>query len=250
MVTSNLKQKLIAVSLSLVMCTTYSLANASKTVREVYQCNLKGDAQISDVIEAASYWDKQLDKLKITGLNAFMWTPFKTRGTVDFLWFSQYKDINEFGEISDLYYNSEEGASADAKFNELADCRSSALSYLEPVITSETQLSSPVVISSYACVINANHDMQSVVDLNRHIAGTYKGNELYKSLRISMSEPFVSSSDYDLYYFGVHDDFSTYSARVTDQQSSESVANLNRHIAAVMTCDSSLWRGQRIRIRD
>ena len=225
------------------------LAAAAETgpIREVYACNFKGNSDVGDLMSARDYYLQQLEKADLEPSDAFVWTPIAGAPDVDFLWFNNAENLNEFGRASDAYYATEEGRAADSRFESVADCTMS-LSTRQLVYDGgalEVEDNS-AIIGAAACRLRHGQNMANVQDLITHLRGVLEASDMHDAFLAYIEVPMVSSTDMDLYFYGVHDSMTDYAARTTMVQTADSWGMLRRHFEQVVDCNSSLWNGMQV----
>lgn len=250
--TTSSRAQLSAAALILAFSSMLTHAAETGEIRQVFVCNYINGADRDDLMSARDYLVKQLDKLDIK-LNTYLWTPMMgTNGEIDFLWQNHYENLNEWGAVADKYSRSEEGVSAQARFDEIADCNP-ALNARQEMFNGGGEMGGnpPVTISVSSCHLKHGQTMATdVPDFITHLQGTLSEMAEYKSFLGYMMVPMVSQADVDLRFIGVYNSTSDYAAGTTALRTSEAGQMLVRHFNKVFDCNSSLWAGERIIIND
>ncbi len=231
---------------SLCLLAAASLGQAD--VREVFRCSFIDGADMDDLMKARDYLVQQSEKLGLTDMTAFVWTPYKVDGfNDDFLWFSTHADMAAFAKAGDTYAKSPEGQAVQARFDKIVECNTS-MSTREQIYTGseEMTITPPALIASFACKLNHGQNMGHVQDLISHYKGVLDASGMHEQFIAFMDVPVMSSTDNDLYVYGVHPDLATWAARGAAMQSSEAGQMLGRHAQQVMDCNNALWWGQRV----
>jgi hypothetical protein len=73
-------------------------------VVEVFSCSFEEGAGMAELDAATAFFEDQIDEIgndALSGLNAFVWAPFKVNADLDLLWFSVYPNLNAFGSATD-----------------------------------------------------------------------------------------------------------------------------------------------------
>lgn len=236
---------LVGMVVTIVM-TISALAQAAETgpVREVYTCNFKDGADMDDLMSARDFYVKQMDKAGIEPDPAFVWTPIAGTPDWDFIWFNNIANMNSFGQGFDKYDASPEGQAAAARFNSIARCNMSLSTHQQFFDGGEFGATERAVVASSACRLRHGQTMENVQDLISHLKGVLGQSDLHKSFLAYMNVPIVSTTDMDLFLYGVHENMADYAARATEISTSDSWGMLRRHFAQVLDCRASLWWGQ------
>jgi hypothetical protein len=217
------------------------------TVRQTFACQFVNGAGMDELLAAR---DNMVDKIpSIEGVNAvpaFVWTPFKGNFDYDVLWFDQFENLNHWGADQDAWNASPIAAQVDAVFNEVIDC-SSGISVRQVAYEGGEPLEAndpPALISSSACTLNEGKNINDVHAALQVVKTTLDGLGTHKTFVAYMNTPITNSSAIDMYFYGVHPDVSTYTARSTAIQTSDAGQAMAAAFAEVLSCRNSLWYGQ------
>lgn len=231
-------------TIGLVSLTGAAQAAETGPVREVYACNFKEGSDMDDLMSARDFYLKQMEKAGITADPAFVWTPIAGTPDWDFIWFNNLSNLNAFGQGFDKYEASPEGQAAAARFNSVARCDMSLATHQQFFDGGEFGATERAVISSSACRLRHGQTMQNMQDLITHLKGVLADSDLHKSFLAYMNVPMVSTTDADLFLYGVHENMADYAARTTEISTADSWGMLRRHFAQVLDCKASLWWGE------
>lgn len=230
------------------LCLLLAATLGQAEVREVFRCSFIDDADMDDLMKARDYLVEQSEKLGLTDMTAFVWTPYKVDGfTDDFLWFSTHADMAAFAKAGDTYAKSAEGQAVQARFDGIVECNTSVAEREQIFNGGQTgNFEPPALISSSACKLKHGQNMSHVRDLISHYVGVLNGTGMHDTMLSFMSTPLMSATEMDLYFYSVHPDLATWAARGDGLQGSEAGQMLFRHAQQVMDCNNALWWGQRV----
>jgi hypothetical protein len=234
-----------------------AVAAESVPVREFYACNLKPGKTIADVMKLRDAIQEIVEKANdedLSNMVTFLWTPVKTDGELDFLWFDMHADMNAMaraGAAFDAAGGPEaiNEASAALAINEasaaLADCRSGMVTHETIAQGSEPFTGDgPALVHSFACTFRPGKtadDARAAVKNWQKVIADLGGYDNYSGY---MQFPVISSSSADLYYFDVHQNLQDLAARFTAYGASKAGQDADRRFNEVHRCTSSLWNGQ------
>lgn len=230
------------------LCLLIAASIGQADVREVYRCSFIDGAGMKELMSARDYLVEQSQKLGLTDMEAFVWTPYKVDGFPDdFLWFSNHADLAAFAKAGDIYAKSKEGQAVQARFDKIVECNTS-MSTREQIYTGseEMTITPPALIASFACKLNHGQTMAHMQDLISHYNGVLDASGSYGQFLAFMDVPMVSSTDNDLYVYEVHADLATWASRNDEMETSEAGQMFGRHAQQVVDCSSALWWGQRV----
>jgi len=197
---------------------------------------------IRDVIEKEV---ENSDDADLSNQVSFLWTPVKTNGEIDFLWFDMHASLNAMGRASMAFESSDAGATVGELAAETVQCATGIVTH--DTIYQGSELpggEGPVLVESYRCELRPGKtvaDAQQVVESWRGVIDSLSG---YDSFVGYMQTPVVSQSSADLYYFLVHADIAEYAARTSTYRTSETGAEVDARFNDVHRCESALWNGQ------
>ena len=116
-------KRVILASLVLLICLPLQA-----DIREAFVCNYRDGKGLEDVLAARDYYVEQFGKADLETPQAFVWTPWKSYGDIDLLWFNVHEDFATFARRSDAGAGTDAVAAIMARFNKVADCQSGLLS--------------------------------------------------------------------------------------------------------------------------
>ena len=223
-----------------------AFADETRAVAEIYACDFVEGKGWSDLEEAAEFYNAQLKKLGsgLEEIGSFAWEPYRGDVPFDFLWSTNSPNLNEMGRMSLIYDASKEGQAADAKFATVATCRSGVMFQEQIFEADPPDLTNGYLIESYVCTINPGKDMADVREAikgwHAYVTKTGLDNPVW------MRTPLIGSVPWDMSYFVVHKDIADFASGTTDYLTSEGAEANQAALDAVQTCNSALWRGQRM----
>lgn len=229
-------------------------ANAADTgpVAEIFACSFNEGKNWDDFLEVNAFFGEQLRKIggAADDFNAYVWRPFRGSVDFDYLWAGYYDNLGALADSWQVYGGTEEGAAADARWDELETCRS-ALTTVEQIYDAEgipSGDSDTAVIESFRCNLQPGKslaDVRSVIEVwHEHVSAVDKPFDVY------MRTPIVSGSDIDHSYFVVHESFAAYGDNISAYNTHPDTAGIDAMLDEVQDCTNALWRSQRAFVRD
>ncbi len=225
-------------------------ANAADTgpVREFYACKFQDGKGMDDLMAIRDVIAEEVENSNDADLSSqvsFLWTPVKTNGQRDFVWFDMHASLNAMGRAAKAFENSNAGAKVSELAAETVQCAAGIVTH-DTIYQGSEQPSGegPVLVESYICELHPGKtvaDAQMVVESWRRVIDDLNG---YDSLVAYMQTPVVSQSSADLYYFLVHADLAEYAARTSNYRTSKSGMEVDSRFNEVHRCESSLWAGE------
>ena len=225
-------------------------ASAADTgqVREFYACNFQDGKGIDDLMAIRDVIAEQIEKADNADLSnqvSLLWTPVKTNGQLDFLWFDMHENLNAMGRAASAFESSGGAAAVDALAAETVQCAAGIVTH-EAIYQGDEPVGGPgpVLVESYRCELHPGKtvaDAREAVDYWRGVIDDLDG---YDSFAAYMQTPVVSQSSADLYYFVVHADIAEYAARTSTYRTSKGGMEADSRFNAVHRCESGLWNGE------
>jgi hypothetical protein len=214
-------------------------------VRQVFACQFVNGSNLDDLMAARDNMLSKLPEIGVDPVPAFVWTPFKGNFAYDVLWFDNYENLNAWGADSDKWGASPVAMEVDAAFNEVIDCQS-GLAVRETIYEGGEPLTldAPALITSSACRLNEGKNINDVRTVLGQLKTTLDGLGGFETFVGYMNTPITNASDVDVYFYGVHQDVSTYAARTTALRTSDAGRALGAALQGVFDCQTSLWWGQ------
>ncbi len=225
-------------------------ANAADTgpVREFYACNFQDGKGMDDLMAIRDVIVEQIEKANNEDLSnqvSLLWTPVKTNGELDFLWFDMHENLNAMGRAASAFESSGGAAAIDALAAKTVQCAAGIVTH-EAIYQGDEPIGGPgpVLVESYRCELHPGKtvvDAREAVDYWRGVIDDLDG---YDSFAAWMQTPVVSQSSADLYYFVVHADMAEYAARTSTYRASKGGMEADSRFNAVHRCESALWTGE------
>ncbi len=223
-------------------------APAQADIREVYVCNYHDGKGMADILSARDYYLKQAKKAGLATPDAFVWNLYKGAVPADAIWFTNHTDMMAFAKQAQAEGASPEMAAVNARFETVVDCEASLASRQQVfdggafAVSGDTAL-----ISANACMLNDGVSPADLKDLWGHIKGVLGGMDEYKNFLLYASTPLTpGANSADMYLYGVNDNLTAWAAGRAAFGESKAAESLMRHFQALMSCDASLWIGQRV----
>lgn len=232
----------------LILATCLFTGAVSAATRDVYTCSYINGADRDDLMAARDNLVRQADAIGLPEMQTFLWTPYKVADfDGDFLWFNQFADLGAFAAAADAYSSTDAGRAVQDRFDEIVRC-SSSLVDIELVHDGgqADSLQAPVVVASYRCRLKPGQNSASVRDLVTHYKAVLGGTGMHDDHLFYAVTPRLGTGEYQAYFFGVHDDVASWSARETALEQSEAGQMFGRHANQVMDCGSALWWGEQL----
>ena len=225
-------------------------ANAADTgaVREFYACNFQDGKGMDDLMTIRDVIAKEVENSNDADLSnqvSFLWTPVKTNGQRDFVWFDMHASLNAMGRAAKAFESSEAGAKVAELAAETVQCAAGIVTH--DTIYQGSELPSgegPVLVESYRCELHPGKtvaDAQRVVESWRGVIDDLNGFDNFVGY---MQTPVVSQLSADLYYFLVHSDLAQYAAHTSTYRTSKGGMEVDSRFNEVHRCESSLWAGE------
>ena len=224
---------------------------AQADVREVFACNYLAGKDMSDIRSARDFYLKQAKKSGIEVPEAFVWNLYKGTSNAEVLWFNNYENLISFGKSADENNASPEMAAVNARFNSVVDCQS-VLAQRETIFRGGEPLWSgepkpSVMINSNACTINESFNRGDLKDLWEHVNGVLGGMDEYKNFLLFASTPIMTrQGGPQLYLYGISNSVMEWASDSSALRSSEAGQGLMRHFQKVLSCNNSIWMGERM----
>jgi hypothetical protein len=95
-------------------------------ILESFRCTFNAGKGLADLPDAIAYWKQTLDDLGThKSYAAYMNTPFIANTPVDVGFFAVHPNVQAFAQTATAYQNSDGGAEADRRFDEIQNCETS-----------------------------------------------------------------------------------------------------------------------------
>ncbi len=222
-------------------------AAESGPVREYYACNLLPGKTMNDVMAIRDALVKEIEKTGNADLSnrvSLLWTPLKTNGDLDFLWFDMHASIEAMGRAEQAFDASGGSARINAMAANVVDCASGIVTHDEIYQGSGEMGQGPVVVESYRCML---HPGQTLADAQAAVAswqGVIRSLSGFDTFAGYMQTPVISQSPADLFYFLVHPNIADFATRLATYRASPGGMEADRQFASVHRCESALWSGE------
>ena len=107
-------KKLCGMFVAITMFLSFA-ANAADTgpVREFYACNFQDGKGMDDLMAIRDVIAQEIENSNDADLSnqiSILWTPVKTNGQIDFLWFDMHASLNAMGRAARAFERSDAGA--------------------------------------------------------------------------------------------------------------------------------------------
>lgn len=227
-------------------------AEVQPAVLDVFGCSLHEGKTMEDLQGAIDYFNVQREKIDSAALatyRAYSLTPYRAITPYDLVWIGRWDDAMTMARGNMDYDATPEGQAADARFFGVADCDSGVVlsdQIYGPVPRPDT--GGDVVVDSYACHLKEGRDMEDSDD-----SIEYWRSQVDKMDRTSVGnftalrwKPIISSSGFDVYYLGVHDDLEAWARFGTAYRASDAGQDAEERFDSVHACESNLWIGRQI----
>lgn len=217
-------------------------------VVEVFSCSFNEGAGMAELDAATAFFEDQIDEIDndaLSGMDAFVWAPFKVNADLDLLWFSVYPNLNAFGSATDAM-SGEAGAAVGERYDAVGDCTSSLHSVEQIYGDEDATFEDPTMIEAFRCKLHegkGRSDVDATLDNWRGAMDSVGGPDPYTAF---MMTPIASGAGYDVYYFGVHQSATDYAARSTAWLNSAPARDIDRQFSELHDCESSLWFGRQV----
>lgn len=225
-------------------------ANAADTgpVREFYACNFQDGKGMDDLMairDVIAEAVENSDDADLSNQVSILWTPVKTNGELDFLWFDMHASLNAMARAAKAFESSDASARVAELAAETVQCAAGIVTH--DTIYQGSELPSAegsVLVESYRCELHPGKtvaDAQRVVESWRGVIDDLDGFDSFVGY---MQTPLVAQSSADLYYFLVHADLAEYAARTSTYRASKGGAEVDSRFNEVHRCEAALWTGQ------
>jgi hypothetical protein len=217
-------------------------------VAEVFGCTYIGDSTMADIDGATEFFKQTIAELNnpaLNALSAYIWTPFRAQTDADVLWFSVHENLNAFGAVSDVMAGPE-GSAVTARYFEHVDCGSGIYEMTQLYASETVEYTQPTVIDAYRCNL---HEGKTMADVQATVAAwqSYvEGQGGWDNALVMMMTPIASASDYDVYYFGVHESASAYAARITADRTTPEGQAMGAKWDDLQRCEATTWIGRNV----
>ena len=143
----------------------------------------------------------------------------------------------------DVYSNSKEGQSADARFRAMSTCKMNAY-FLEPLYSGYEAAADDddAVLEIYGCTLNDGQDMGDVQDAEEK--WQKQNTAMASKITAYRWDNFKTISQYDLVYLVVNDDLASFGANTTAWLTTDATQAVDAEFASVMRCDSAVLASQ------
>ena len=143
----------------------------------------------------------------------------------------------------DVYSNSKEGQSADARFSAMSTCKMNAY-FLEPLYSGYEAAADDddAVLEIYGCTLNDGQDMGDVQDAEEK--WQKQNTAMASKITAYRWDNFKTISQYDLVYLVVNDDLASFGANTTAWLTTDATQAVDAEFASVMRCDSAVLASQ------
>ncbi len=222
---------------------------AGPSITESFTCEYRDGKGVDDLLAAAEFWNEQVDKIGSDDLdNYFAALLFPLRATVptpgydDWGWIGYWDNLGSMGRGMTAYMNSEAGQAADARFNEISECRSN-LWLRTPLIDNypeDDATPDADAVELYFCTFREGTEMAAVEAAE---AGFIKANGS-AAIAVDRWVPFMANTAMDLIYLVAHEDIGSFAEFNTKWQFSETgQANL-AEFNEIMNCEAGVFTGR------
>jgi hypothetical protein len=240
MIFENTRLKRIPITAVLFMFGTIGLTmqvNAQETMGEVFICDFNDDQDMEDLLKAKDYYLKQAEKAGVPTPPAFVWTPIKGGGDLDFLWFNYYQNAADYGATADAWAASSDFQSAVDRFNQVSTCRSSLFTQDQIYDGGEALDTSSTYLQSSACNFRPGAGMSSMADLRTHITGYLDDAGTHKSfLLFQRSAVTPGPNSPDIRFVSINNNATDWAARYESINGTQGGQMLARHFQSVLDC--------------
>ena len=242
------KTKLMALSL-LATCAIGSPAIAADAppppaVVESWTCSYLPGKDVSDIVAARDYYQRQADKAGVEIGPAFMWSLVKGDVPIDAVWLAPHQNLAAWAASVEAEAAADELADVQARFYSAVDC-TARLGTIRQIFAREGAQDDgdgQAFISALACGLHDGVGPAGVADLHGHMAATFGGlGEAAPNLSYSISPVTGGPNTPDMVMFNVFDGPVAYANFVNALFGDGSNASLGRHLRAVADCNIALW---------
>jgi len=239
------------ISMGLLCLSVHVNAADTGRVAELFWCTFNDDKGWSEFEQVNKYFGDQVKKVggKADDFDAYVWQPFRANVDFDYLWNGYYDNLRVWGEASQAYLDSAEGAAADDRWEELETC-GSALANVEMIFDSPDypvadSTSKKGMLESFRCKLQPG---KTLADVNAVIKDWHKHiNALGIPMDVYMRTPLVSGNDEITHtYFAVHENAAAYGRNVSAYQTHPGTAAIDKKLSEVQTCTNALWQSWQV----
>ena len=222
---------------------------AGPGITETFTCEFTEGKNADDLFAAADFWAKQVAKINSKEMDAYFGAvllPFRatvpTAGYDDWAWIGNWPSLDAMGKGLTDYLNSKEGQAADARWDEMSDCRSN-LWLRTPLVSNypeEDATPNADAVELYFCTLREGTDMAAVEAAE---AGFVKANGS-APIATERWTPFLANTPLDLVYLVAHEDLASFTSFNSKWQFSETgQANLAQ-FNEIMNCEAGIFTGR------
>jgi NifU-like protein involved in Fe-S cluster formation len=227
-----------------------AVAAESVPVREFYACNLQPGKTMDDVMAIRDALEEVIEEAGDEDLSnrvSFLWTPVKTNGEIDFLWFDMHADMNAMAR-ADAAFEAAGGPDVIGQMAaETVDCGSGIVTH-ETIAQGSVPFAAngegPALVQSFVCTLHPGKtldDARGAVKNWQKVIADLGGYDNYAAY---LQTPVISSSSADLYYFEVHQNLQDLARRFTAYGNSKAGQDADRRFNSVHRCNAALWAGE------
>ena len=226
-----------------------AVAAESVPVREFYACNLQPGKTMDDVMAIRDALQEVVEEAgdeDLSNMVSFLWTPVKTNGDIDFLWFDMHADMNAMARAEAAFQAAGGPDAIGQMAAETADCGAGIVTH-ETIAQGSVPFAAddgPALVQSFVCTLRPGKtldDARGAVKNWQKVIADLGGYDNYAAY---LQTPVISSSEADLYYFEVHQNLQDLAARFTAYGGSKAGQDADRRFNTVHRCNAALWNGQ------
>ncbi len=225
------------------------LANAAEVgpIIEGFACKFQAGRGFDDLRAGVQYWNQQMDALEINDYFAGIATPVRANIEEDFYWIGVAPSLNAMGAGLQNYLNSTEGQSANARLQQIADCRAN-LYVSEQLMDAlpEEPDDQRAALQFYSCTLHEGKTMADAQRAEKSWVSLAKSQGA--QVDVNRWTPWMANTPADLVYVVINDDLTSLAARETTWLTSSEGQAVDERFAGVMNCESGLFGGQQIRM--
>ena len=238
-------KSILAVLVTVMLLNVSTQAAETGEIREFFACNYLEGKDIDDLMSARDFLVEQFDELGVDYGNTILWTPYKTNNELDFLWFNNYANLNQYGSQSEIFDDSLQGQHALQRFNNIVLCTSGLVTQEQIYDGGSPPVTSPsAMVFSAACTLRPGKTMADVTPAVNHYVQVLDDLGTHSAYVAYMQTPIISSAGRDVYFYGVYDSIAAYAARNTELLTSEGGVAVGAHFNEVLACETALWNGE------
>lgn len=214
-------------------------------IREYYVCNYLAGKDLGSLMAARDAAVEVMgEQIEAT---SFLWTPIKTNGESDFVWFNQWENLNAWGNWNQNYYRDRTYNELMENFTDMSKCGSGIMHHVPIWQGGEFQVTTgPATVVAYTCNFLPGGTMAEVNAAAGHLSQVLMSLGNHQNFNVFMHVPLVNNTGRDVFIFGVYPSISEYAQGVSILQNSSEYAAVVAHFQSQVRCDTSLWDGQMV----